>query len=160
MQRLLGGLLAFVVVSVLPALAGEDDVRAAFGQLQKAIKARDPDQIWGLIDDDTQSDANRAAKAVSAAFAKADDKAKGDFAKKYGLSAKELADMNGKLFLKSNRFQGKYYEIPGSKIDSVKVKGDSAKLTYIEDDGDKEKLTLVKQKGAWKFVLPMPKAVD
>jgi len=160
--KLIGGVLIFILaaVAVLPVLAGEQDVRQAFKQLQGAIKARDPDKIWALIDDDTQSDANRAAKAVQAAFSKADDKGKAEFAKKYGLSAKELADMTGKLFIKSNRFHGKYYEIPGSKLDSVKVKGDTARLTYIEEDGDKEKLTLVKQKGEWRFIVPMPKAVD
>jgi hypothetical protein len=143
-----------------PVLAGEDEIRQAFGQLQKAIKARDPDRIWGLIDGDSQSDADRAAKAVQVAFGKADGKGKTELEKKYGLSAKELADMSGKLFIKSNRFHGKYYEIPGSKVEAIKVKADTARLTYIEEDGDKEKLSLVRQKGQWKFILPMPKAVD
>ena len=68
--------------------------------------------------------------------------------------------MSGKLFIKSNRFHGKYYEVPGSKLDTVKAKGDTAKLTYLEEDGDKEKFSLVRQKGQWKFIIPMPKAVD
>jgi hypothetical protein len=160
-SKLLGTLLFFTfgfVVSDL--LAGEDEIRQAFTQLQKAIKARDPEAIWGLIDGDSQADANRAAKAVQAAYAKAGDTSKGDFAKKYGLTAKELAAMNGKLFIKSDRFHGKYYEVPGSKFDTVKVKGDTARMTYIEDDGDKEKFSLVRKKGEWKFIIPMPKAVD
>ena len=159
-SKWLGGLLMLSLgfITIAQALAGEDDVRQAFGSLQKAIKARDPEMIWAIIDGESQADANRAAKAVQAAFGKAGDKA--DFEKKYGLSAKELADMNGKLFIKSNRFHGKYYEVPGSKLDTVKVKGDTAKLTYIEDDGDKEKFSLVRQKGQWKFIVPMPKAVD
>ena len=151
-------ILSLGFIGITQALAGEDDVRQAFGSLQKAIKARDPEMIWAMIDGDSQSDANRAAKAVQSAFTKAGDKA--ELAKKYGLTAKELADMNGKLFIKSNRFHGKYYEVPGSKLDTVKVKGDTAKLTYIEEDGDKEKFSLVRQKGQWKFVVPMPKAVD
>jgi hypothetical protein len=157
------GLLLILMLGSLafgPVLAGEDDVRLAFGQLQKAIKVRDPDKIWGLIDTDSQSDADRAGKAVQAAFGKADDKGKAEFEKKYGLSAKELADMSGKRFIKSNRFHGKYDEIPGSKLETIKVKADTARLTYIEEDGDKEKLSLVRQKGQWKFILPMPKAAD
>jgi hypothetical protein len=138
--------------------AGEDEVRQAFVGLQKAIKARDAEKIWELMDSDSQVDAERAAKAVKTAYAKLDDK--GDFAKKYGLAPQELAGMNGKLFIKSNRFHGKYYEVPGSKLDAIKVKGDTARLTYIEDDGDKEKFALVRQKGQWKFTIPMPKAVD
>ena len=143
---------------VTQAPAGEDEIRQAFTALQKAIKARDPELIWAVIDTDSQSDANRAAKAIQAAFGKATDKA--DYEKKYGLNAKELADMTGKLFLKSNRFHGKYYEVPGSTFETAKVKGNTAKMTYMEEDGDKEKFSLVKQKGQWKFVVPMPKAVD
>ena len=141
-------------------MAGEDDIRQAWGQLQKAIKTREADQIWNLLDGDSQSDADRAAKSVQSAFGKAGEKDKADFEKKYGLTPKELGAMSGRLFLKSNRFHGKYNEVPGSKIESVKVKGDTAKLNYLEEDGDKEKFSLVRQKGQWKFIIPMPKAVD
>jgi hypothetical protein len=159
--RLLGGSLLLVFGwFVSHALAGEDEIRKAFTSLQKAIKAKDGDKIWGLIDTDSQADANRAAKAVQSAFSKAGDKDKADFAKKYGLTVKELADMNGKLFLKSERFNTRWHEVPGSKFLDVKVKGDSAKMTYLEEDGDKEKFSLVRQKGEWRFTIPMPKAVD
>jgi hypothetical protein len=139
-------------------LAGEDDIRQAFVALQKAIKARDSGKIWELIDSDSQSDAERAAKAVKVAYAKRGDK--GDFEKKYGLTARELDGINGKLFIKSNRFHGKYYEVPDSKLESIKVKGDAGRLNYIEEDGDKQKFALVRQKGQWKFTVPMPKPVD
>jgi hypothetical protein len=159
--KLLAILLMLVsVLLVSKVLAGEDDIRQAFTALQKAIKGRDADKIWGLIDTDSQADANRAAKAVQAAFAKADDKGKGEFEKKYGLTAKELGAMTGKLFIKSERFHGKYYEVPGGKIESVKVKGDTARITFKEEDGDIEKFSMVKQKGEWRFTIPMPKAVE
>lgn len=154
--KLLGALMAVGVIATVVS-AGEDDIRTAWGQLQKAIKGRDPEAIWVLLDTDSQSDANRAAKAVQNAYSKAGDK-KGEFEKKYGLTAKELADMTGKRFLKSNRFHGKYYEIPDSKVTGVKVKGDTAKLMTVEEDGDKVTFSLQKQKGQWKFTLPMPKA--
>jgi hypothetical protein len=152
-------ILAFGFI-VNAALAGEDDIRTAFTSLQKAIKGRDPDKIWGLIDSTSQAAADRAAKAVQSAFSKAGDKDKPDFEKKYGLTAKELGDMNGKLFLKSNRFNAKYLEVPGSKLDTIKITKDTAKITYIEEDGDKEKFSLVREKSEWRFIMPMPKAVD
>ena len=72
----LGSLLLFalVFIGVTQAWAGEDDIRKAFVSLQKAIKACDAESIWGLIDTDSQSDANRAGKAVQSAFSKAGDK--------------------------------------------------------------------------------------
>jgi hypothetical protein len=153
--------LTFLSLSILGSacvIAGENDIRQAFAALQKAIKARDCDKIWELIDSDSQSDAQRAAKAVKAAYAKLDDK--GNFEKKYGLTAKELSGIDGKLFIKSNRFHGKYYEVPDSKLESIKVKGDTGRLNYLEEDGDKQKFALVREKGQWKFTIPMPKPVD
>src|SRR5207248_1888460 len=99
------------------------------------------DKIWDLIDSDSQAAATRSAKLVQAAYGKTGDKDKAGFEKRYGLSSKDLTGMTGKLFLKSDRFHGKYHEVPGSKLDAVKVKGDTAKLTYIEEDGDKEKFS-------------------
>jgi hypothetical protein len=148
--------LSFVIVSRI--FAGEDEVRQAFTALQKAIQTRDADKIWQLLDGDSQGDAERAAKAVKAAYAKLDNKS--DFQKKYSLTSAELGAMTGKLFLKSNRFHGKYNEVPGSKLETIKIKGDTARLTYIEEDGEKERFALVRQKGQWKFTIPMPKAVD
>jgi hypothetical protein len=151
-------MLSIGVLVGVRVIAGESDIRQGFMALQKAIKARDSERIWELIDSDSQSDAERAAKAVKAAYAKRGDK--GDFEKKYGLTPKELGGINGKLFIKSSRFHGKYFEVPDSKLESIKVKGDTCRLTYIEEDGDKEKFALVRQKGQWKFVIPMPKPVD
>jgi hypothetical protein len=158
-HRLIGlTILLLGVMASAPLWAGEDEIRKAWGHLQKAVKARDGEAIWGLIDADSQSDANRAAKIIQASYAKAGDKEKPDLEKKYGLTAKELADMNGKLFIKSNTFNNKFHEIPGSKVTGVTVKGDAAKLMTVEDDGDKVTFNLTKKKGAWKFFLPMPKA--
>jgi hypothetical protein len=151
-------ILSVGVLVAARVVAGEDDIRQAFVSLQKAIKARDSERIWELIDSDSQSDAERAAKAVRTAYAKQSDKS--DFEKRYGLTAKELGGFNGKLFIKSNRFQGKYHEVPGSKLESIKIKGDTGRLIYIEEDGDKEKFALARQKGQWKFIIPMPKPVD
>jgi len=153
-------LVAMAACCLLPtpraAAADEDAVRDAFTALQAAIKARDGDMTWDLLDKASQVTANQAAKALRANYdkASADDKAKQE--KALGLSADEFSKLSGKLFLKSKRFHGKYHEVPGSKIDKVSVDKDKATVNYIEDDGDKEKLVFVRQDGKWKASLRMP----
>jgi hypothetical protein len=132
-------------------------VKTAFDSLQAALKAKDADKIWGLIDKDTQADADRAAKAWKEEYAKADaDKTKKDL----GITADELAKLDGKSFLKTEAFHaGKIDELAKGKFDKATVLGDSAVVNYIEPDQDKEKLTMTKQDGQWKAKLSvaMPK---
>jgi hypothetical protein len=135
----------------------EEAVRKAFADFQAALKARDPEKIWGLLDDDSRAEADRAAKDIHDAYAKADAAGKAETEKALGLSAAELAALDGKGFLKTSRFHGKYHEVPDSKVEKVVVQGDKATLTYVEEDGDKEKLSFVKQAGQWKVSVPMPK---
>jgi hypothetical protein len=139
----------------------QDEVQAkgTFLALQKALKAKDADKIWELLDTDSQADAERVAKALKAAYAKADAKGKAEQEKKLGLSAAELSALTGRLFLKSNRFiSATIEEIPGSKFERVTVKGDRATVNYTEDDGDKETLKLNREKGKWKVSLRPPRA--
>jgi hypothetical protein len=153
---------AFVTVLLAypaPSAQGkaEDDVKAAFGKLQGALKAKDSAAIWGLLDTDSQADAERTAKVVKGVYKKANDKDKGEHEKNLGLSAAEMNKLDGQMLLKTKVFLAKYDEIPGSKITGVTVQGDSATLNYVEADGDKEKLTYTRQTGQWKAALPMPK---
>jgi hypothetical protein len=140
-----------------PQSKGEDEVREAFAAFQAALKAKDAEKLWTLLDAESQADAERAAQAVKAAYEKAgaDDKAQQE--KALGLSSTELSSLSGRGFLKSKRFHGKYDELPGSKIDKITIQGDSATVNYTETDGDKEKLTLVRQEGRWKVTVPMPR---
>lgn len=140
-----------------PASGEEEAVRKAFTAFQEALKARDADKVWGLLDDDSRAEADRAARDVRDAYGKADAAGKGELEKALGLSAADLAALDGKGFLKTKRFHGKYDEIPGSKVDKASVQGDKATVTYVEDDGDKVKLELVKQGGQWKVSVPMPR---
>jgi len=135
----------------------EDEVKDAFGKLQGAIKAKDNGKIWGLLDTDSQADAERTAKVVKGLYKKANDKEKGEHEKDLGLSAAEINKLDGQLLLKTKAFLAKYDEIPGSKITGVTIQGDSATLNYLEADGDKEKLTYTRQEGKWKAALAMPK---
>jgi hypothetical protein len=139
--------------------AANDDgpVREKFAELQAAIKSRDADKLWMLLDARSRADAERAAKAIQAAYSKAtaDEKTKQE--KALGLTGKELAGLTGKGFLKTNRFHGKYHELPDSTIERVVVQGDTATVYYVEEDGDKEKAVLVRQDGQWKLWLTMPK---
>jgi hypothetical protein len=138
----------------------EDQVKQAFASLQAAIKAKDADKIWDLLDKDSQSDAEREAKAASKAHSQLADKDKVDYEKRLDLTGKELAGMNGKLCVKSDVFYGKHHEVPDSKIDKVSVDGETGTLYYIEDDGDKGNFPLVREKGQWRFSLVIPKAPE
>jgi hypothetical protein len=132
-------------------------VSETFAAFQEALKERDVDKIWALLDSDSQADAERAAKAIQDAYAKAGAEQKAKQEKGLGLEGGELAALTGKGFLKTKRFHGKYDEVPGSKIDKVTVKGDSASVDYTEADGDKETLKLVRQQGKWKLRVQIPK---
>jgi hypothetical protein len=135
----------------------EAPVRDTFTALQAALKARDGDKLWKLLDSESRAEAERAAKAVQTAYAKADPKEKSEQEKALGLPGAELAALTAADFLKTKRFHGKYEELSESKIDKVTVQGDKATVAYTEPDGDKEKLTLVRQEGQWSVSLPMPK---
>lgn len=137
---------------------GDTEVRQAWQTLQTAIKAKDAEKIWVLLDDDSHTDADRVAKSLADDYAKAAALQKTEQEKKLGLTAAEFSNMSGKTFLKSKRFMGKYDELGESKLDSVTVQGNKATIAYTEADGDKEKLTLNKQGNDWKVSLPMPAA--
>jgi hypothetical protein len=136
--------------------AAEKQVRATFTAFADAVKAKDAAKIWKLLDKDSQSAANRAAKAVKAAYenANADDKAK--LEKAVGLTGAELAKLTGEAFLKSKGFHGKYHDVPGSKIDKIVIQGKRATVHYTEEDGDKEKLRFLLEGEDWKVSAPMP----
>ena len=135
----------------------EAPVRDTFTALQAALKARDGDKLWKLLDSESRAEAARAAKAVQTAYAKADPAERSEQEKALGLPGGELAALTAADFLKTKRFHGKYEELSESKIDKVTVQGDKATVAYTEPDGDKEKLTLVRQDGQWRVSLPMPK---
>jgi hypothetical protein len=157
------GLLAAVAVALLVQDTwsaqgkAEDEVKDAFIALQGAIKAKDPAKIWVLLDNATKADAERSAKIVKGAYKKANDQDKTKQEASLGLSANEIAKLDGQLLLKSKPFLAKYDEIPDSKITGITVQGDSATLNYLEPDGDKEKLTYTRQDGKWKVGMQLPK---
>jgi hypothetical protein len=136
----------------------EGRVRETFTALQAALKDRDVDKLWKLLDSESQADAQRAAKVAQAAYARADANEKSEQEKTLGLPGDQLAELTAAGFLKTKRFHGKYDELSESKIDKVTVQGDKATVAYTEPDGDKEKVSLVRQDGQWKASLPMPKA--
>src|SRR4051812_1651402 len=88
------------------AATEEGPVRETFAAFQEALKARDADKLWGLLDGDSRADAERAAKAVQAAYAKASAEEKAEKEKALGLSGAELAGLTGPGFLKTRRFHG------------------------------------------------------
>jgi hypothetical protein len=138
----------------------EDEVRQTFVSLQEAIKEKDTDKLWSLLDADSAADAERQAEAVRNACAKADEAGRKELEKAMGLPGKELETVRGPGYLKTKRFLGKYDEVPTAKFDKVVVQGEKATVNFTEADGDKEKLSFVREKGRWKVSLPIPKAVQ
>src|SRR5262249_17325022 len=131
-------------------------VRDTVVAFQAALKACDADKIWALLDSDSQADAERAAKAVRDAYAKASAEQKATQEKALGLEVAELAELPRKGLLKTNRFLGEYDEVPDSTIDKVTVEGNKATAGYTEEDGDKKNLHLIRQEGKWKLSIGMP----
>jgi ketosteroid isomerase-like protein len=148
-----------VAVSSSHSAQNKDEaaVKDAWTALQAAIKAKDGDKLWNLIDSATKADAERAAKKVKADYKKADAEIKALLEKELGLAANEFAKMTGATIIKTKRFHARWNEIPGSKVEKITVQGDSAVLNYLEEDGDKEKLNYSRQDGKWKASLPLPK---
>ena len=147
-----------LVVALLPSpvrAAAEDDVRSAFAELQKALKAKDPDKIWTLLDTSTQKAAEAEAESIRSTYDKAGAKDRTKLEKALGLTRDEIGKLTGKSYLKSTKFNAKTYEIPDGKITKVTVDGDKATVFYDEPDGDKEKLSLVRQDGKWKLIVPV-----
>jgi hypothetical protein len=132
--------------------AGEEaQVKEAFAAYQQAIESKDADKLWELLDPDARAAADRAAKRLKDDYAKADADAKAKQAKDLGLSGDELANLTGKLYLKTPRFLGKpQNEVPTSKYDSATIQGDKATVKYKEADGDDMTLTFVRAGGHWK----------
>jgi hypothetical protein len=141
-----------------PPADEEGAVRERFSELQTALRSRDAEKLWMLLDSRSQADAERAAKAIQTAYTQANPEEKAEQEKDLGLTKAELTGLTGKGFLKTKRFQKKYHEVPDGKIDKVVIQGDSATIYFLEPDGDKEKAILVRQDGLWKVWLTMPKA--
>jgi hypothetical protein len=132
----------------------ESKVKAAFEDVQKALKAKDADKIWGLLDSTSQKDADRAAKAWQDKLAKAEpDQIKKDL----GISAEELPKLTGKSFLKTEAFFEKEIDelAKSTKIETIKVEGDKATVSYKDPKGETDKVAFARQDGQWKVRLSM-----
>ncbi len=140
-----------------PAADEEGAVREKFAELQSALKSRDADKLWALLDARSRADAERAANDIRTAYDQAGAAEKAKQEEALGLSKKELAGLDGKGFLKTNRFHKRYEEVPDGKIDRLVIQGDSATVYFLEPDGDEEKAILLRQDGQWKVWLTMPK---
>ena len=140
-----------------PAADEERAVREKFAELQSAVKSRDAEKLWALLDAKSRADAERAAKGIQTANARASAEEKTKLEQALSLRGTELIGLTGIGFLKTKRFQEKYHELPDSKIDKVVVQGGSATIYYHEADGDREKAILVRQDGEWKAWLTMPR---
>ena len=135
----------------------EGVVRGTFVELQSAINNHDADKLWELMDNKSRAEADKTAKDIQAAHAKASAEEKVKQEEALGLTGTDVARLTGRGFLQSKRFQHKYHELPDSQIEKVAVQGDNATVHYLEPDGDHEKMIFVRQDGQWKVWLALPK---
>ncbi|HEV3204503.1 MAG TPA: hypothetical protein VGY77_08975 [Gemmataceae bacterium] len=154
------GIFSLGIAGVLGAARAETleekEVRETFSAFADAVKAKDAQMIWKLLDKESQMAAARAARSVLATYDKANAEEKAKLEKALGLSGVELGKLTGEGFLKTKGFHGKYHEVHGSKIDTITVQDKRATVNYTEEDGDKEKLRMIFQDGKWKVSAPMP----
>jgi hypothetical protein len=140
-----------------PPADEEGAVRKKFAELQSAIAGHDAATLWTLLDAKSQADAERAAKEIQAAYAKAGADEKVKQAETLGLSGPDMAELTGPGILKTKRFKKRYSELPESKIEKVVIQGENAVVHYVESDGDQEKLILLRSGAQWKVWLAIPK---
>jgi hypothetical protein len=132
-------------------------VRRRFAELEAAIKAHDAGRIWDLLCTRSQSDAERIARAARDAYAKAGPDEKTQQAQAFGLSDQQLTELTGKDVINGKRFRKKFDDLPGSKVEGVSVEKESATIRYTDTEGDHEKLIFLRQGGAWKAWLTIPR---
>jgi hypothetical protein len=157
--------IAFVVPAVgcskPPASSAADsaeaDVRAVVTALQAAIKDKDADRLWALLDSKSQTEADQAAVAVQGKYKLAGAAGKPALEKEYGLPGKDLEKLDGPGYLRTAPFWKKYHELSDADITQVTVVGKKATVYYTEKDGDKEKFDLAQRDGKWKAQLTIPK---
>jgi hypothetical protein len=145
------------LLAATPAFAAdEDQIKEAFKAFQAAVKAKDGDKLWDILDTSSQEAAEKRAKKFKDGYVKAAADKKKDIENKVGLTADELTNLSGKTYLKSLDYYGKYHEVPGGTIEKIAVDGKKATVFIQEEDGDKEKYEMVNQDGKWKMVGPPP----
>jgi len=141
------------LVAANPGVAAEEDkVKEAFQAFQAAVKAKDGDKLWDLLDTSSRDAVEKTARTFKDAYAKAKPDKKKELEKNLGLTADELTNLNGKTYLKSNRYYGKYHEVPGSVVEKIAIDDKKATVFYKEEDGDKVQLELVNEDGKWKMI--------
>src|SRR5262249_54441379 len=124
-------------------------IRQEFNRLKAALaalregKTGAGDSVWELLAAEMQAAAEEQAKVVKDAYAKLADKDRAETEKKLGLSAKELANMNGKALVKSQIFLKKYRQVPNSEVSKITVKGNTATLVFIDSDKNAVTVSLV-----------------
>jgi hypothetical protein len=133
-------------------------VEDAFRALQAAIKERDGNKIWTLLDQESRVAAEDRARSLRENFAKIREEPAGaEMARSLELTPEELAKLTGPGFLKSKLFFEKYSELPTSTIAKpTAIEGDQATVFYQEADGDNESIRFIRHEGQWRVSAPMP----
>jgi len=145
--------------SPAPAAASpEKQVEAAFATLQQAIKDQKTDEIWDLLDKNTQTRANEVAAEWKKKLASADPE---EVKKLMGVSPEELGKLTGQGFLKTKAFtDDKEIKEMARASNDIQVKIDSkdrATVSYPEEEKpeNRDHVKFVRQEGKWKALLDM-----
>ncbi len=143
----------------------DSEIRKSFTGLQAAVKERNGEKLWELLDSESRQDSDRVAKAVKETFVKADASKKQELAKKVGLSEEAMKDLTGKKLLESELFYrfDEHDELPDVKgLDKVEVKGSNAKIAFKDPDKQEVtmQMTLHREEGHWRFQVAIPKAPE
>ncbi len=142
------------------------EVAQAFTAFKTAMKERNGDKLYELLDSDGRHDADREAKLIKEKFSKADDKENAALAKRLGLAAEKLQNLTGKGFLASDLFYNydEHNELEEVKQpENVAVSGNSAKVEFKDPDDQSKmlNLALVREDGQWRFTkVKMPRGVE
>ena len=133
-------------------------VRARFAELQAALKAKDVNRTWALLAKKSQTAAERVARSVRTAYARANPKEKARLEVALGLSGKEVAKMTAKDCLRMKRFRRKADEITGGEFRKVTIETEGAQVHFFDpEDNDTERVVFVREGGQWKAWLAIPK---
>lgn len=138
----------------------EEEITTVVTNLQAAVKAKDADKIWDLLDTQSQKVLEAEALRIKQHYAKLAAEDKSAYETKLGLSRQELAEMTGKLYVKLIPFYDKVFnKIPDSKFEKIEQ---TAPLTAIvhctSRDGSAAKLDVFREAvRGWKIIVPIPK---
>jgi hypothetical protein len=134
--------------------AGEDEaVWKVVQALQRAVKEKDYDAVWSLLDEDTRKKAEEVAKKVKEQYVSGDAGVRSELSERHGFTTgSEFERLDGRGYVHSKVFWYEIEDLPDSTFKTpAEIDGTEATVRYTEKGETKEEqLTLIKEEGKWK----------